>query len=165
MERFPENVYIFDYFHYLADNEYYLKDEYKSGYQGGVQDDHQNATACDDIAPIFVQEVFDAAIAYEQTIIRIEGDLDPIHTYSLEQNYPNPFNPITEIKYTLAKSENITLKVYNSLGSEVATLVNGFMNIGTHSVKFNAKGLTSGIYFYKIKSDNFTSTRKMLLIK
>ena len=62
---FPENVYIFDYFHYLADNEYYLKDEYESGYQGGVQDDHPNATACDDIAPIFVQEVFDAAIAYE----------------------------------------------------------------------------------------------------
>ena len=162
---FPENVYIFDYFHYLADNEYYLKDEYESGYQGGVQDDHPNATACNDIAPIFVQEVFDAAIAYEQKIITIDGDLDPIHTYSLEQNYPNPFNPITEIKYTLAKSENITLKVYNSLGSEVATLVNGFMNIGTHSVRFNAKGLTSGIYFYKIKSDNFTSTRKMLLIK
>ena len=162
---FPENVHIFDYFHYLADNEYYLKDEYESGYQGGVQDDHPNATACNDIAPIFVQEVFDAAITYEKKIISIEVDLNPIYTYSLEQNYPNPFNPITEIKYTLAKSGSITLKVYNGLGSEVSTLVDGFKNSGKHSVKFKPRHLTSGIYFYRLKTDNFTSTRKMLLIK
>jgi len=95
----------------------------------------------------------------------VEVDYVTVKEYSLSQNYPNPFNPSTEIIYTLAKSGNITLKVYNLLGSEVATLVNGFMESGKHSAKFNAKDFTSGVYFYTIKADNFTSTRKMMLMK
>ena len=95
----------------------------------------------------------------------VEVDFETVKEYSLSQNYPNPFNPSTEIIYTLAKSGNITLKVYNLLGSEVATLVNGFMESGKHSAKFNAKDYTSGVYFYTIKADNFTSTRKMMLMK
>ncbi len=95
----------------------------------------------------------------------VEVDFEIVKEYSLSQNYPNPFNPSTEIIYTLAKSGNITLKVYNLLGSEVATLVNGFMESGKHSAKFNAKDFTSGVYFYTIKADNFTSTRKMMLMK
>ena len=95
----------------------------------------------------------------------VEVDFETVKEYSLSQNYPNPFNPSTEIIYTLAKSGNITLKVYNLLGSEVATLVNGFMESGKHSAKFNAKDFTSGVYFYTIKADNFTSTRKMMLMK
>jgi len=95
----------------------------------------------------------------------LEVDFNAIITYTLEQNYPNPFNPSTEINFTLANSGNVTLKVYNNLGSVVATLVDGFIGSGKHSVKFNAKDLTSGVYFYRIETDNFTSTRKMLLIK
>ena len=95
----------------------------------------------------------------------VEVDFETVKEYSLSQNYPNPFNPSTEINYTLAKSGNVTLKVYNLLGSEVATLVNGFMEAGKHSVKFDANDITSGIYFYTIKADNFTSTRKMILMK
>ncbi len=95
----------------------------------------------------------------------VEVDFETVKEYSLSQNYPNPFNPSTEINYTLAKSGNITLKVYNLLGSEVATIVNGFMEAGKHSVKFDANDITSGIYFYTIKADNFTSTRKMILMK
>ena len=95
----------------------------------------------------------------------LEVDFETVKEYSLSQNYPNPFNPSTEINYTLAKSGNVTLKVYNLLGSEVATLVNGFMESGKHSVKFDANDITSGIYFYTIKADNFTSTRKMILMK
>ena len=95
----------------------------------------------------------------------VEVDFETVKEYSLSQNYPNPFNPSTEIIYTLAKSGNITLKVYNLLGSEVATLVNGFMESGKHSAKFKAKDYTSGVYFYTIKADNFTSTRKMMLMK
>jgi len=95
----------------------------------------------------------------------IEVDFETVKEYSLSQNYPNPFNPSTEINFTLAKSGNITLKVYNLLGSEVATLADGFMEAGKHLVKFNAKDLTSGVYFYTIKADNFTSTRKMMLMK
>jgi hypothetical protein len=92
-------------------------------------------------------------------------DFESVKEYSLSQNYPNPFNPCTEINYSLAKSGNITLKIYNLLGSEVATLVNGFNEAGKHSVKFNANDITSGIYFYTIKADGFTSTRKMILMK
>ena len=95
----------------------------------------------------------------------VEVDFETVKEYSLSQNYPNPFNPSTEINYTLAKSGNITLKIYNLLGSEIATLVNGFMEAGKHSVKFDANDITSGIYFYTIKADNFTSTRKMILMK
>ena len=100
-----------------------------------------------------------------KTYTAVEVDFGIVKEYSLSQNYPNPFNPSTEINYTLAKSGNITLKVYNLLGSEVATLVDGFMEAGKHSVKFSAKDFTSGVYFYTIKADNFTSTRKMLLLK
>ncbi len=95
----------------------------------------------------------------------VEVDFEIVKEYSLSQNYPNPFNPSTEINYSLAKSGNVTLKIYNLLGSEVATLVNEFMEAGKHSVKFNANDITSGIYFYTIKADNFTSTRKMILMK
>jgi hypothetical protein len=100
-----------------------------------------------------------------KTYNAVEVDFGVVKEYSLSQNYPNPFNPSTEINYTLAKSGNITLKVYNLLGSEVATLIDGFMEAGKYSVKFNAKDFTSGVYFYTIKTNNFTSTRKMLLIK
>ncbi len=83
----------------------------------------------------------------------------------LYQNYPNPFNPSTEINYVLKESGQIKIKVFNSLGSEIATLVDGFVNSGKHSINFNAKDFPSGIYFYRITANNFKSTRKMLLIK
>lgn len=95
----------------------------------------------------------------------IEIDIDDLSDFQLYQNYPNPFNPGTEISFNLAESGNITLKVYDSLGSTIATLVDGFMNSGKHKVWFNAKDFTTGIYYYRIKADNFTATRKMLLIK
>lgn len=100
-----------------------------------------------------------------KTYNAIEVDFGIVNEYSLSQNYPNPFNPGTEINYSIAKSGSITLKVYNILGSEIATLVDGFMEAGKHSVRFNAKDFTSGVYFYTIKTENFTSTRKMMLMK
>ena len=95
----------------------------------------------------------------------IEVDFETVKEYSLAQNYPNPFNPSTEISFSIAKSSNVTLKIYNLLGSEVAVLVDGFMEAGRHSLEFTAKDLTSGVYFYTIKADDFTSTRKMILMK
>lgn len=85
--------------------------------------------------------------------------------FTLSQNYPNPFNPSTKISYSLPKSGNVELKVYNELGKEVNTLVNSYKNAGTYEVTFNAEALTSGIYFYSLKADGFTNTKKMLLIK
>ena len=95
----------------------------------------------------------------------VEVDFATINEYSLSQNYPNPFNPITEINFSIAKSGNVTLKVYNILGSEVATLIDGFIELGKKSVRFDATELTSGVYFYTIKTEDFTSTRKMILMK
>ncbi len=85
--------------------------------------------------------------------------------FELSQNYPNPFNPSTKIVYSLPKSGNVILKVYNELGKEVNTLVNSFRNAGTYEINFNASELTSGIYFYRLESNGIVDTKKMLLVK
>jgi Lamin Tail Domain/Secretion system C-terminal sorting domain len=85
--------------------------------------------------------------------------------YELNQNYPNPFNPATEIAFTIPQAGMVTLKVYNTLGEEIAVLVNGFIEPGIHTVNFNASGLNSGIYFYKLESRDFIQVKKMILLK
>ena len=85
--------------------------------------------------------------------------------YTLSQNYPNPFNPSTKIDFTLASAGRVTLKVYDILGSEVATLLQENLPAGKHSTVFNAAGLPSGIYFCTLRSNNVQITRKMTLIK
>ncbi|MFH0736122.1 MAG: choice-of-anchor J domain-containing protein [bacterium] len=85
--------------------------------------------------------------------------------FSLLQNYPNPFNPSTTIKFALPTAANVKLNVYNALGSVVATLVNSNMEAGNHSVNWVASNNASGIYFFTIEAGNFTSTKKMMLIK
>jgi hypothetical protein len=86
-------------------------------------------------------------------------------TFALSQNYPNPFNPSTKIDFTIPSNSLVQLKVYNLLGQEVATLVNGTLTSGTHTVTFDASKLSSGIYMYKITAGSFVSTRKMVLLK
>ncbi|MBE0572000.1 MAG: T9SS type A sorting domain-containing protein [Ignavibacteriaceae bacterium] len=88
-----------------------------------------------------------------------------ISTMQLEQNYPNPFNPATTIKYQLGNDGFVSLKVFNSLGEEVAELVNQFQKAGSYDLTFNAKNLTSGVYVYNLSSGNFTETKKMILMK
>ena len=85
--------------------------------------------------------------------------------FELMQNYPNPFNPSTIINYSVPKASMITIKVYDILGREVTALVNEEKSAGNYSVQFSGSKLSSGIYFYQLKSDNFISTKKMLLIK
>jgi len=85
--------------------------------------------------------------------------------FELSQNYPNPFNPSTKISFSIPKSESVNLTVYDAEGREAAVLVNEHMDAGTHEVTFNASGLSSGIYFYTIKTTSFTSAKKMILAK
>ena len=87
------------------------------------------------------------------------------NSFHLFQNYPNPFNPSTKISWELPTNSWLTLKIYNVLGNEVATLVNEEKEAGYHSIKFNASNLPSGVYFYRIKSENFIDTKKMILLK
>ena len=85
--------------------------------------------------------------------------------FQLQQNYPNPFNPSTVIDYTISKAGNVTLKVYNMLGQEVAALVNGHQEANTYKVNFNASGLPSGVYIYELRSGSNVASGKMLLMK
>lgn len=84
---------------------------------------------------------------------------------SLNQNYPNPFNPTTTIEFTLLNQNNTSLKVYNILGQEIATLIDERLGSGMYSVPFRAEHLSSGIYFYVLRSDEFTQSKKMILMK
>ncbi|KXK52302.1 MAG: fibronectin type III domain-containing protein [Chlorobi bacterium OLB5] len=85
--------------------------------------------------------------------------------YSLSQNYPNPFNPVTNIKFALPNTGLVKLVVFDILGREVSTLVNEVRTAGNYTVDFDASSLSSGVYFYRIESGNFTDTKKMLLVK
>jgi len=85
--------------------------------------------------------------------------------FSLSQNYPNPFNPTTTINFSVPKSGLVTLRVYDVLGKEVASLVNEVKNAGSYSVDFNGTELTSGTYFYRIEAGDFTDVKKMILLK
>ncbi|KUG25460.1 hypothetical protein ASZ90_004725 [hydrocarbon metagenome] len=85
--------------------------------------------------------------------------------FSLSNNYPNPFNPTTTIQFSIPKSDNVTLKVYDILGREITTLINEYKHSGTYETKFNATNLASGIYFYTLNSGSTFITKKMLLIK
>ena len=83
----------------------------------------------------------------------------------LSQNYPNPFNPSTTIRYSIPNARNVTIKVFDVLGKEVATLVNEEKSSGEYEVEFNASSLPSGIYFYQLKAGSFVETKKMILLK
>ncbi len=85
--------------------------------------------------------------------------------YSLSQNYPNPFNPSTTISYQIPNAGNVSLKVYDVLGREVAVLVEEYKNAGTYSTNFNGSGLSSGVYIYRLEAGNYVSSKKLVLMK
>jgi len=91
--------------------------------------------------------------------------LDVPTSYSLGQNYPNPFNPTTNIQFSMSNVQYVTLKVYDILGKEVATLVNESLNPGTYEVSFEGSSLNSGVYFYRMTTPGYSETKKMSLIK
>ena len=120
----------------------------------------------DATSPVVLNYIFGTqdSVAQLPTGIKQLGGNMPIQ-YSLSQNYPNPFNPSTIIKYSVPKQQLVTLKIYNMLGQEVATLVNNQQNAGNYEVTFNADRLASGIYFYTLNAGSFVSTKKMILLK
>jgi hypothetical protein len=85
--------------------------------------------------------------------------------FALAQNYPNPFNPTTRIGFNLPVGDEVSLKVYNILGQEIASLVEGFREAGRHAVDFSGEHLANGIYFYTLKANNYSEMKKMVLLK
>ena len=117
-----------------------------------------NDTALDGSADAFILK-FSSTV----DIKKISNEI-PVK-YSLHQNYPNPFNPTTNIRYDIPKSSFVKITVYNILGKELATLVNEKLSAGSYEVDWDATSYTSGVYFYKLITDNFVDVKKMLLIK
>ena len=104
--------------------------------------------------------------AYQQTTItEVKGEETIPTIFKLEQNYPNPFNPATTIKFAVPEKSNVLIKVYDILGSEVATLVNEEMDAGWYENDFNAVGLSSGVYLFRMEAGSYVSTKKMILLR
>ena len=102
----------------------------------------------------------------DRTILGTEDNVkNTPDSFSLYQNYPNPFNPATMIKYSLDRESFVTLKIYDSLGRLINTLVNKIQHAGKHEVSFKPDNLSTGIYFYTLRTDNYQSTKKMLFLK
>ena len=105
---------------------------------------------------------FDGSYEYSNVV---NVDVTNPTQFELSQNYPNPFNPSTTIKFTIPESAMVTLKVFNALGEEIALLVDRVMESGSYDVNFDASGLNSGMYFYRIQAGDFTQVKKMTLLK
>jgi hypothetical protein len=105
---------------------------------------------------------FDGTFEYSNEIlVNVTASLE----FTLDQNFPNPFNPNTLIKYSIPKSSQVSLKIFNTLGQEMETLVNEEKQVGTYEVNWNASNLQSGVYFYRLQAGSFVQTRKMILLK
>ncbi len=125
-------------------------------------------------APISINNGYLYYAPFNSGIFRFELDgsstnselpSEVVEDFRLDQNYPNPFNPSTNINFNLPESGLVTLKVYNLLGQEIAELVNGSMVSGSYSINFDASGLSSGVYIYRLQAGNQVQTKKMMLIK
>ena len=107
----------------------------------------------------------DALLRGPTTAVPENGRTDLPLTYELRQNYPNPFNPSTLIQFTIPERTHVTLHVYDVLGREVAALVDEEKTPGTYEVQFDARGLSSGAYFYRLKTGSYVQLKKLLIVR
>jgi len=126
-----------------------------------VHYDHARPSGCSDWGPIFTAD--NMRVTPFSVSVKSEGEL-PVMFTSL-QNFPNPFNPSTTISYQLPAQSYVMLKVFDVLGREVATLVNGVEEPGYKSIQFDANGLPSGIYFYRLQAGIYVDTKKLVLLR
>jgi hypothetical protein len=161
---FPKNVYVFDFFHHLADAAGKLPSYFSAG------DSHPNDSATAVVAPHLVREIFDAALAYEGTLDVAESGAAVPERSALLQNYPNPFNPATTIRFNAggadgASGSPVRLAVYDLLGREVAVLADGIVPAGEHAFVFDAKGCASGTYVCRLTSGGAALSIRMMLVR
>ena len=110
-------------------------------------------------------ELWSVKEIYNNIVTDLEGEVLSLSDYKLGQNYPNPFNPSTKITYSIPEKSNVSLKVFDLLGSEVVELVKDEIEAGTYEITFYASNLPSGIYFYKLQAGSFVETKKLILLK
>jgi len=131
------------------------------------------AANCKIVAFVFGENATPALSIVEQAIEEsvtgvtgISGN-DPaiVDSYSLSQNYPNPFNPTTSVRFTIPNAGKVSFKVYDILGNEVASYIDGFLQNGTYNVQIDGSNLSSGVYFYELKTQDFIDTKRMVLVK
>ncbi len=113
--------------------------------------------------PLTIEQM--GKLGFNTDLVSVEDNIELPSEYSLEQNYPNPFNPSTTIKYSIPAEGYVSLKVFNSIGEVVETLVSQNQNAGSYQITFDASKLSSGIYLYQISSGNFVETKKLVLMK
>lgn len=106
--------------------------------------------------------VFSEVLSGRHLSQRLKG---PVGSYSLHQNYPNPFNPSTAIEYDVSKECYVTLKIYNTLGNELATLVASTLSPGRYRATWNASGVSTGVYFCRMQAGEFIAAKKLILVK
>jgi hypothetical protein len=120
--------------------------------------------ATDDFTIILTGALRYVTIRYSDNIVDVTSE-SPIDKFELRQNYPNPFNPNTTINYSIPEASNVKIELYDILGNKIQLLVNEYKSAGKHSVEFNGSQLSSGIYLYRLITDNFIQSRKMMLLK
>ena len=120
---------------------------------------------CNDLVPKAVEYSAGLLMHFYRKVTDIGAEQIPPKTFLLSQNYPNPFNPSTKISWQSPAGGVQTLKIYDVLGNEVATLVNEYKPAGSYEVEWNAGDFPSGIYFYQLKTENYIETKKMILLK
>jgi hypothetical protein len=108
---------------------------------------------------------YSSLMILEYRLTDIEGITNPPARFSIGQNYPNPFNSATTFQYGLPLSSHVTIEIYDIQGRKIETLINENQNAGFHKIDWDATDYASGIYFYKIETDNFNESKRMLLLK
>ncbi len=131
----------------------------------GAYQDLSNGDGCVDLTTGTVQARRPNICLELTPITGINNFVSIPEKYYLSQNYPNPFNPETRINYTIPKAGKVSIIVYDALGRQVSELVNGYKNAGNYIVEFNSRGLSSGVYYYKMLSGDFSDIKKMVVIK
>jgi hypothetical protein len=142
---------------------------YDQGFSGtpdrcGIAIQITDATGSGTTVTLGSEMYIDDLLLSMDVVSEVENEIQPL-TFQLEQNYPNPFNPSTKISFQISQNDFVSLKVYNILGNEVATLVNENKSAGKYEVSFDASSLSSGTYFYKLQTGSFVESKKMILLK
>jgi len=128
--------------------------------------DLSSGSGCTDLTGGSVQSLRPNVTFVMNSILAVNGNENILpKEYSLSQNYPNPFNPVTRISFSVPRKDFVTLKIFDILGREISTLVNEIKTPGNYIVDFDAKSLSSGVYFYKITTNSYSDTKRMMLIK